>query len=229
VGFNDGMDSRSLQEVIAAVPGVPETTLPEEVLVRLPESTPPPPWTLATRAVVWAQRSAVPLPAGSPYRDRTLSVTLASVVEYVESPFGPYHEVFAGVLLAGMGRPRLHIPFIAVDSTASLHAGRLYLSLPKAMASFTGDPRRRVVATGESWSVEVEVSSLGPPLPLVVPFVAAQPGLTAPATVRGIVRPAAVRVAARGATLGGWLGEGRHAGFVARGHIDVGAARPSAE
>jgi hypothetical protein len=210
---------------LAAVPGVPETVLPEELLDRLPASTPPPPWSVAVRAVVWLQRSAVPLPAGSSYRGTTLPVTVAAVVDYVDSPVGPYREIFAGAPLRRLGRPAVHVPFIAVDSLPSLQAGRAYWSLPKTLASFAGDGDRTVVG-GASWSVDVAVRTLGPPLPLAIPFLCAQDGRTAPVTVRGSVRPGLVRVSARGPTLGAWLGDGRHAGFLARGRIDLGPAEP---
>jgi acetoacetate decarboxylase len=219
---SDGLSRLAL----AAVPGVPETVLPDELLDRLPAGTPPPPWSFRVRAVVWLQRSAVPLPAGSSYRGKTLPVTVAAVVEYLDSPVGPYREIFAGAPLRRLGRPAVHVPFIAVDSLASLQAGRAYWSLPKTLASFDGAGGRRTVVSGASWSVEVAVRALGPPLPLAVPFRSAQDGRTAPVAVRGTVRPGLVRVSARGATLGGWLGDGLHAGFVARGRIDLGPAGP---
>jgi hypothetical protein len=206
---------------LADVPGVPETVLPDELLARLPASTPPPPWRLPARSVVWVQAGRAPLPAGSPYAGSALPVTLAALIDYLDSPVGPYREVFAGTLLRRLGRPTVHVPFIAVDSLPSLQAGRAHWALPKTLASFDGELGGRTAVRGDGWSLDVDVRVVGPPLPSAVPFVCAQAGRVASTTVAGIVRAARVAVSASGPSLGGWLGSGRHAGFVARGRILV--------
>jgi hypothetical protein len=211
------------REALAGVPGLPETLLPVDVLDRLPAGTPPPPWSFTVRAIVWCQRAAVPSPVPSAYRRRILPVAVGAVVEYLDSPVGPYREIFVGLPLRRLGRPAVHVPFIAVDSLPSLQAGRAYWSLPKTLASFSGTGDRTAV-TGPSWAVDVAVRTLAPPLPLAAPVLTAQDGRSARATVRGSVRPAVVRVSAGGTTLTGWLGEGTHAGFLARGRIVLGAA-----
>ena len=207
-------------DAVGAVPGLPETAVPASVLDRLPATSPPPPWRLATRSVVWLSGGRAPVPG-----HRTLPVTVAAVVDYLDSPVGPYREVFAGTLLRGLGLPAVQVPFIAVDSLPSLRAGRVHWALPKAVAGFTGSVGDRVRAEGEGWSVDVAVRAYGPSLPMAAPVVAVQDGRRTLVTVRGTVRAARVAVAADGPTLGGWLGRGRHVGFVARGRVFIRPAR----
>jgi hypothetical protein len=216
---------------LADLPGVPESRLPADLLARLPSSTSPPPWHCRVRAVVWVQRAQAPLPAASPYAGGVLPLTLGAVVDYVETPVGPYREVFAGPLLRRAGRPLVHIPFMAVDSLASVHGGRAHWQLPKTMAAFRGD----VVAgsadvTGDGWSVRVRAAAYGPRLPVLSPFGSAQTGhggrrLSAAVDLRGRGRLARVEVTAQGPTLSGWLGSGRHVGVVAEGTMVVHPSR----
>jgi len=205
-----------------AVPGLPETAVPADVLDRLPAGSPPPPWRLPARSVVWLSRGAAPLP-GAP----ALPVTVGAVVEYLDSPVGPYREVFAGTLLRRLGLPAVHVPFIAVDSLPSLRAGRVHWALPKTLAVFSGDVADRVRAEGEGWSIDVAVRAGGPRLPAAAPVESRQDGWRTLVTVRGTVRAAVVTVDAIGPALGGWLGQGRHPGFVARGRVVVHAGRPA--
>lgn len=198
---------------------LPEARLPADVRDRLPATTPRPPWRCSARAVVWWQRGGAPVPDGP----ATLPLTVAAIVDYLDTPIGPYREIFAGTLLARPGRPAVRIPFIAVDSTGSLQAGRTWWGLPKVLASFTGSPVP-TAATGDGWSVRVSTRALGPPVPVLLPCRSAQDGRSAPVAVRGLVRPAAVRVLASGPTLTGWLGRGRHAGLLASGTLLFGAA-----
>jgi len=211
---------------LAGLGGLPETALPAGVLDRLPASVPPPPWRLRARALMWVSRARPPLPAGSPLAARTLPVTVAALIDYLDSPVGPYREVFAAVLLRGLGLPRLHVPFIAVDSLPSLRAGREHWSLPKTLAGFDGDPRDRIEVRGEGWSVRAEAGPYGRWLPVVGAFRSVQAGRQAMVTVRGTGRPARVTVAATGPTLTGWLGTGRHAGFLTSGTLVVHPGRP---
>lgn len=204
----------------AAVPGLPETAVPASVLDRLPATSPPPPWRLRTRAVVWLSRGRAPVPG-----HRTLPVTVAAVVDYLDGPVGPYREVFAGVLLRRLGPPAVHVPFIAVDSLPSLRAGRVHWGLPKTLAGFTGDVGDRVRAEGDGWSVSVDTRAYGPWLPAAAPVTARQGDRRTLVTMRGRVRAAVVAVDAAGPALGGWLGRGRHLGFVAHGRVFVRPAR----
>ena len=206
-------------DAVGSVPGVPETAVPAEVLDRLPASSPPPPWRLPTRAVVWVGTGS-PGPAPSRW-----SVTVAALVDYLDSPVGPYREVFAGTLVRRRGLPTVHVPFIAVDSLPSLRAGRVHWSLPKALATFSGSAGDRTRVQGDGWSVDVAVRSSGPRLPAAAPVLSVQGDRRTLVTVWGTVRAALVTVDADGPTLGGWLGYGRHAGFVASGHVVVHRAR----
>jgi hypothetical protein len=207
---------------LADLPGVPESALPAALLEQLPASTTPAPWHCRVRAVVWVQRAPSPLPAGSPYAGKVLPLTVGAVVDYLDTPVGPYREVFAGPLLRRAGRPLVHIPFIAVDSLASVHGGRAHWALPKAMASFTGDiGAGHAVVRGDGWSVLVGATAYGPRLPIVSPFGSAQRGRTAAVDLRGRGRLARVEVTATGPSLTGWLGTGRHAGTVAEGSMVV--------
>ena len=207
---------------LADLPCLPESRLPAELLAQLPASTPGPPWDCLVRAVVWVQRAPSPLPSSFRYAGRVRAVTLGAVVDYLESPVGPYREVFAGPLLRGTVLPVVHVPFIAVDSLPSVHGGRAHWSLPKAVAQFAGDVGAgRVTATGDDWAVSVQARPRGPLLPLRGPLVNAQTEQRAVISLRGRGRLASVDVAATGLVLGGWLGTGTHPGVVAEGRMRV--------
>lgn len=201
---------------------LPESRLPAELAAQLPASTPGPPWDCRVRAVVWVQRAPSPLPSSFRYAGRVRTLTIGAVVDYLESPVGPYREVFAGPLLRGTVLPVVHVPFIAVDSLPSVHGGRAHWSLPKAVATFCSDGR---TATGDGWSVAVDVVERGPRLPLRGPLVNAQTEQRAVISLRGRGRLARVHVAAEGLVLGGWLGTGTHRGVVAEGRMLVQAPR----
>ena len=211
---------------LADLPCLPESRLPAALLDELPESTPGPPWDCRVRAVIWLQRAPSPLPSSSTYAGRVRPVALGALVEYLESPVGPYREVFAGPLLRGTLLPVVHIPFIAVDSLPSVHGGRAHWALPKTVASFTGDiGAGSAAAVGDDWSVAVDAVARGPRLPLRGPLSSSQDGRRAVVSLRGRGRLAVVTVTASGLTLGGWLGTGRHPGVVAEGRMVVGAPR----
>ena len=207
---------------LADLPCLPESRLPAALLEALPDSTPGPPWDCRVRAVVWVQRAPSPLPSSSRYAGRVRPVSAGAVVDYLESPVGPYREVFAGPLLRGTLLPVVHIPFIAVDSLPSVHGGRAHWALPKTVAVFAGDiGAGRATATGEEWSVSVDARPRGPRLPLRGPLTNEQDGRRAVVSLRGRGRLAWVEVAATGLVLGGWLGTGRHPGVVAEGRMVV--------
>ena len=77
------------------------------------------------------------LPAGLTGR-AALPLTAAALVAYHRGPVGPYAELLASpvVLADGAG----HVPFIAVDSPASVAGGRANWALPKDLAGFDGAP-----------------------------------------------------------------------------------------
>ena len=199
---------------------LPESRLPAALHDQLPASTPGPPWHCRVRAVVWVQRAPSPLPSSFRYAGRVRPVTVGAVVDYLESPVGPYREVFAGPLLRGTLLPVVNVPFIAVDSLPSVHGGRTHWALPKTVAAFSGDVEDGV-ATGDDWSVAVQATARGPRLPVRGPLVNAQTGQRAVVSLRGRGRLARVQVAAQGIVLGGWLGTGTHPGVVAEGRMVV--------
>ena len=64
-------------------------------------------------------------------------LTVAALVRYVDSPVGSYSELVASpVLVRRAALPAVSVPFIAVDSWASLVGGRAGWGLPKTMARF---------------------------------------------------------------------------------------------
>ena len=191
------------------LPCLPESRLPAHVAAQLPAATPPPPWHCRVRAVVWVQRAPAPVPGGR-------GVSLGALVEYLESPVGPYREVFAGPLLRGHLLPVVRIPFMAVDSLPSVHGGRAHWALPKTTATFT-----ETTARGDGWSVEVDARPAGPRLPLRGLLRSAQTERVAGVSLRGTGRLARVHVAAHGPALTGWLGTGTHVGVVGEGRMVV--------
>jgi Acetoacetate decarboxylase (ADC) len=124
------------------------------------EDAPPAPWRSEVDALVWWHRAApgarAALPAALAARAR-VPLTLAGLVAYRAGPVGPYREVLASPVLL-RGRPGLaHVPFMAVDSPASLAGGRANWALPKVLAAFSGTPGRSgtVAVRGEGWALAV--------------------------------------------------------------------------
>ena len=207
------------------LPAVVESLLPDALLAQLPLTTPAPPWDCRVRAVVWVQRAVAPLPASSPWAGEALPLTMGAVVDYLDSPVGSYREVFAGPLLRRRV-PTVHVPFIAVDSLASVHGGRAHWGLPKALASFHGDiGAGSVTAGGDGWTVDVQAGRLGLPVPMLGTFGNDQSAGRAAVTMRGRARATRVHVAATGPTLTRWLGAGAHLGVIGTGRLVVGPAR----
>ena len=151
-----------------AVPGVSETALRPEHLARLPRSAPPAPWSLELRAVLWVARPAAEwLPSSLSHRSRVL-MGGGGFVRYLDTPVGPYAEALAATLLLRRRQALVHVPFMAVDSGASLVGGRANWSLPKTLADFEGDPGidATVSVHGEGWAMRASARPLGPGLPL---------------------------------------------------------------
>jgi hypothetical protein len=172
---------------------------------------PPAPWELDVEGVVWA--------------DRAWPVAAGGMLRYHDSPVGPYSEVWATpAVRLGRRGPELSIPFMAVDSLASLAGGRANWGLPKTLATFTTAP---LGAAGDDWSVRVVVTSVGVRVPLLVAADLVQRGddgaeLRSRARMRGVGRLARVTVDSRTR----WLRSGRHpAVLVERGRVVV--ARPT--
>ena len=196
-------------------------SVPESTTQRTdwPESSPPP-WPAGVRATLWWHRSTA---AARALDGATVPLTLAMMVDYLDSPVGPYREILASPVLCAPGRrigvlPRMAVPFIAVDSEPSVHGGRVHWSLPKVPAEFGGDVHGDFEASSEVWRVTTSTRPRGPRLPIAGALGFAQPGdrglVTASARLRGHFRYARVDVAAEGPTLGDWLTPGTHHGIV---------------
>lgn len=183
------------------------------------------PWSLAGRAVVWL--------ASGPRRTTSGAWVLGELggaVRYSSSPVGEYAEVFALRALRSSWRLVGQVPFMAVDSPASVTAGRANWALPKALASLEGDPASRLSATGEEpdpWSLTVRVRSRGPRLPVrvggtLVQVTADGRRWTTRCRGSGRVRPALVTIESGGAAAH-WLPSGRRVGGVVdlRLHLEV--------
>jgi hypothetical protein len=226
----------ALQEI----EGVEESALADDDASRLPLESAPAPWATVLDAVVWFHRAAAGagerLPAALRGR-RSLPVTVGALIRYRETPVGPYHEVLASpVLLAGPRGPEAAVPFIAVDSPASVHGGRENWALPKTLARFEWPAAPRggfeLDAEGTGWSVHATVH----PRVRRLPFAAmsrnrqvtpAGHEITFASTWRGRARLASVELETRGPTLPGWLCSGHHPALVLEGaSVLVGAARP---
>jgi hypothetical protein len=220
------------------VEGVAESALHDADAARLPPTSAPAPWATVLDAVMWFHRAAPGaaerLPA--PLRGRrSLPVTVGALIRYRETPVGPYHEVLGSpVLLAGAKGPEAVVPFIAVDSTASVHGGRENWALPKTLARFEWPDEARggfeLDAEGSGWSVHATVR----PRPRRLPFAAVTRNrqvtpdglqLVFTSSWRGPARLATAELETRGPTLPGWLRSGRHPALVLDGaRLHVGAA-----
>jgi hypothetical protein len=186
----------------------------------------PAPWAVVLDAVVWFHRAAPDAAAHLPAAVRgrpTLPVTVGALIRYRETPVGPYREVLGSpVLLAEWPLPAASIPFIAVDSEASVHGGRANWRLPKTLARFdwpasTGGSFE-LDAEGAGWSVHATVDARPRRLPVAAVVRTRQDDETAFTTrARGRARPASVALETRGATLPGWLRSGRHPALVIEG------------
>ena len=227
-------------QALPAIEGVPESALSGEDAARLPAESAPAPWSTVLDAVVWFHRAAPGarehLPAALRGR-RALPITVGALISYRETPVGPYHEVLGSpVLLAGARGPEAVVPFIAVDSLASVHGGRENWALPKALARFSWPERLRgafeLDAEGERWSVHATVRPRPRTLPVAAPVRNRQVRADGTQVVfdsagRGRARPGAVEIESRGPTLPGWLRSGRHPALVLEGvRMRVGPALP---
>ena len=211
----------------ATVPGLPESALSPEHLAALPPGAPPAPWVCRARAVFWLQRSHRRPPfdwLGSP-----MPFALGGFVDYLDTPVGRYREVFAGNLLRDGVRPLVQIPFMAVDSPASVAGGRLNWALPKTMATFDVDlPNATGRAEGDGWAISIRPGRTGAPsgrLPFALrrPFAVIGPLGTYVTRPHLRLRPVLVRTRVEGETLSGWLGSGTHPAVVMDGELTVGA------
>ena len=211
---------------LLAVPGVAESTLSADAAAALPASAPEAPWTCTSAGVVWWSRargvaasSAAAVAAG---RGKPV-VTIGGLISYASTPVGPYHEVFGGIGTRHGRGVEVSIPFMAVDSPDSVVGGRQNWSLPKVLASFTGEPGRDwgLSASGDGWTVHVRAR------PLLPAIGAKMKGLVVQRWPDGSVRTAmldgrgrsrlaivTVDVSSSVGDLASWLRPGRHLGVV---------------
>lgn len=205
------------------VAGIAGTELTAESLASLPASAPPAPWALEARAIVWlAPPTRAARAARQPGVTGRVLATGGAFIAYADTPVGPYDEVIGFLVLGGRGGAPAHIPFIAVDSPASVVGGRANWWLPKTLARFHGTPATSEGMTAEhpAWRVAARARAAGPALPLTARFAlrqadAAGIALSARGRARVRVRPALVSVTTSGtAALTDWLRTGRFPGMV---------------
>lgn len=208
-------------ETDLTVPGVRGSELTAQMRARLPESAPKAPWLLSASALVWVAPAthAAARARQAGVAGRPLAVG-GMFISYRLTPVGPYEEVIGFLILRGVWRVVVHIPFIAVDSPASALAGRVNWSLPKTLAQFSGGvlKERWASARHADWQVRARARALLGPLPLRLRFVLAQAsadGRPRRSSGRARVRftPALVRVRTSGPPeLTGWLCSGVYPG-----------------
>ena len=213
---------------LTGVGGVPETALSEALLATLPPNDSEAPWTVNCSAVLWAARPRREASEALPpmLRGRRGVVVIGGIVRYLETPVGPYDEVF-GIVMSGYGRQAVGtVTFMAVDSPRSLVGGRTNWAMPKTLASFQGGIAggETVVATGQDslgWRVSARPRVLGPKVPVRSRAITRQefPGGVlgdSRMSARGRARPAVVDVEVESdGPLGSWLRPGKHLGAVA--------------
>ena len=149
-----------------------EAVLPDQIRAQFPSMTPGPPWQVRCALTVWIHRATKDAVDVLPkeLRDRPhVRITSWMLVHYLDTPVGPYDEI-ACVPVALRKPSAVHIPFIAVDSIPSVHAGRTHWCLPKILAQFTASGATTTVRADESnsspWWVSVQANHYGPRLPI---------------------------------------------------------------
>jgi hypothetical protein len=215
---------------LTGVGGVPETALSQALLATLPPNESEAPWTVNCSAVLWTVRPTREATEALPpaLRGRRGLVVVGGMVRYLETPVGPYDEVF-GLVMSRSGRqPVGTVTFMAVDSPSSLVGGRANWAMPKTLAAFEGRiaTGATLVATGQDtmgWRVSARPRVLGPGFPVRSRAITRQEfpgGILGDSRLeaRGTARPALVGVEVESdGPLGSWLRPGRHLGAVAEG------------
>ncbi|WP_055784322.1 acetoacetate decarboxylase family protein [Williamsia sp. Leaf354] len=155
------------------------STIPEGVATpamndALPDVGSPAPWSIAGRGVFWsakARRSDRDLLPPALARFAVPLLRVGFGVRYSHTPVGTYNELGGVIVYARPGGVFGHIPFLPVDSAATMRGGRENWALPKVLAEFSGDPAERseFTASGDGWSVGVSVGDAAPARALAVP------------------------------------------------------------
>jgi hypothetical protein len=210
------------------VPGAPESQLAAADVARLPASTPDPPWRCRLEAVIWWHRAEAALVADLPPELGARygrALVLGALVRYLDTPVGPYEEIIGAVQLRPL---TIHIPFIAVDSLASVHGGRAHWALPKALATFSHTDGQ-LLAAGTGWRVAAQARPAGPMAGWLCgrQLDAAGRLQRSTTTVLGRTRLGRVTVqvdsdqAGKPGSIAGWLRSGRHRGLVLQARARV--------
>jgi hypothetical protein len=156
--------------------GLPETVLPDSLVARLPDpsTVAPAPWQTSCQVASWLHQvdsdALEVFPAA--IRPSAISVVAWALVRYEETPVGPYSEIAATLLPDdGVG----HIPFIVVDSLASIVGGRANWLLPKALADFAWSEDfgsvavRPVEPATPGWTATITVEAVGDMTAMTIP------------------------------------------------------------
>lgn len=215
---------------IAAVPGVIETRLTPDILAVLPDSAPPAPWRARASGLFWwhkldeAGRDAARRALAPELADLTPRFAVGALIQYAETPVGSYREVIGMIGLGSGLRSIINVPFIAVDSPASLVGGRANWALPKTLAEFSGSPRSgaQMSGSGPGWTVTATPRGFGPPMPVGVPTAGGVVQIgpdgrrwSARGSGRALVRYARVDVTVEDASFAAWFPTGRCRGALA--------------
>jgi hypothetical protein len=209
--------------------GTPETALPNEDLVALPPSAPPAPWRVTAAAMLWTgrpdERARAAIDAVVPKEvsaGATPIVTVGALIRYLCTPVGRYREVLGAVVYRRGATVFTHIPFIAVDSPASVVGGRSNWALPKTLASFDGQPAdgTSMAANGDDWRVAATPTARLLTVPMLAPKILALVQLGPHGTVwsvrpssYGVTRLARIDVRVMGApTVADWFPAGSRRG-----------------
>ncbi|MGX9672901.1 acetoacetate decarboxylase family protein [Mycobacterium sp. HM-7] len=213
--------------------GVRETELDKSIESSLPPNRAPAPWIGGGHGIWWGRRvsadGAAVLKRQLPetiQRDATPVAVLGFLLNWTDTPVGQYGEIGALVVMRRRYSVFGHVPFIAVDSPASLVGGRDNWAIPKTLATFDGDPGRDAVASthGNGFAIRTERRAMGPVLPAaaakVLRLVQARPDctlLSSRPTTAMMWRPARFAVAIEaGPELSSWFPQGECSGIVVR-------------
>lgn len=232
--------TQTLPYAVTDAVGLPETRLPDALVSRLPETAAAAPWRTRCQVVTWLHAVDPEALDAFPAAIRPVSVAMVAwaLVRYDETPVGPYSEV-AATLIPAEGDGYGHIPFIVVDSPASVVGGRANWLLPKALARFAWSDDNRSVAVrpdqpaAPAWRIDLRWEPAGDATDLSVDNHVEQVGASGivgrfDGTMRGALSPATVTVdgEASGA-LAALLTPGRYDGTsIADASFDVGALTP---
>jgi hypothetical protein len=183
-------------------------------------TVPPAPWETRADVVVWLHPAAPDAAHHLPEALRgrpTIPLTVGAFVRYRETPVGPYGEILAApVLLAEAPLPAACVPFIAVDSLASIRGGRENWDLPKTLARFAFGAGT-ASAEGDGWRVDARIRARPRALPIRLPLRDRQPaaGLI-DILAAGRAQPAIVELDVSGPQLPQWLLRGPHPAIAIR-------------